>query len=253
MDLLAEASRLGVERALICTSAVEHRLDWIHALSTITPLHVSAEASVYSASACIHDRITLRPGSLGRLLVNSREAVRVGFDLNWNFVWMKPNFYQLESVVRLASEVGIKRVRILRLMLNGRARENRDALALPIELEMQCESIIGPLTVRFPKVHLTFSKPLAFRLHRDNQNCSASCGTGDGQLVVQADGTVLPCIGMKGIPEFEIGNVRTDTIREILARTSRFDLPQKSREFSECPAILFQQRPELTQLILRRN
>jgi pyrroloquinoline quinone biosynthesis protein E len=253
IDLLEEANRLGVERALICTSAVEHRLEWLRTFSAIAPIQISAEASIYSASSSIHDQITLRPGSLERLLVNSREAVRIGFDLRWNFVWMKPNFYELDSMLRLASEVGIKRVRILRLMLNGRARENHAALELPIELEMQCESIIASSADRFPKVQLDFSKPLVFRLHRGKPNGFARCSAGESQLVVQADGRVLPCIGMKDMPQFEVGNVRTETIGEIFARTSRLNFPQTSREFSECPAFLFQTRPELIQLTSRRN
>jgi MoaA/NifB/PqqE/SkfB family radical SAM enzyme len=253
IELLEEANRLSVERALICTSAVEHRLEWLRTLSAITPIQISAEASIYSASSSVHDQITLRPGSLERLLVNSREAVRVGFELNWNFVWMKPNFYDLDSVVRLASEMGIKRVRILRLMLNGRARENRAALELTRDLEMQCESIIACSAERFPRVRLAFSKPLAFLLHRDSRNGVASCSAGEGQLVVQADGGVVPCIGMKDMPQFEVGNVRTGSIREILARTRRLNLPQRSREFAECPAIIFQKRPELTHLTMRRT
>ncbi len=46
--LLAEANRLGVRRALIYTSAVEHRLEWLKTLAAITPIQVSAEASVLS-------------------------------------------------------------------------------------------------------------------------------------------------------------------------------------------------------------
>ncbi len=252
-DLLTEANRLGVKRALIYTSAVEHRLEWLKTMAAITPIQVSAEASIYSASSSIHDEITLKPRSLERLLVNSREAVRVGFDLSWNFVWMKSNFSELESVVRLASEVGIKRVRILRLMLNGRARENRAVLELPAELEMQCESIIGSLTARFPEVWLASSKPLAFRLNMNKHSDVASCSAGEGQLVVQADGKVLPCIGMKDMPQFEVGNVRTETIQELFLRTRGMNFSQISQELHECPAILFQKRPELIQLTLRRN
>ena len=252
-ELLAEANRLGVKKALVCTSAVEHSLDWFKTLSNLAPIEVSAEASIYSASPAVHDGITVEPQSLERLLSNSREAVRVGFDLNWNFVWMKPNFSELEGVVRLASEVGIRRVRILRLMLNGRARQNRSALELPDEWEMRCESIIKSLTGLFPKVSLPYSKPLAFRFARDNPNEVASCNAGDGQLVVQADGSVLPCIGMKGMPQFEVGNVRTESIEELFSRTHGMNFPQMSREFRECPAVLFQKTPELYQLALGRS
>lgn len=252
-ELLAEANRLGVKRALIYTSAVEHSLDWLKTFAALTPIQVSAEASIYSAAPSIHDEITTKPRSLERLLENSREAVRVGFDLNWNFVWMKPNFSELESIVRLASEVGIKRVRILRLMLNGRARENRALLELPPELEVQCEPIIRSLTVRFPGIWLAPSKPLAFRLNMNKPSDVASCSAGESQLVVQADGKVLPCVGMKDMPQFEIGDVRTETIEDVFSRARGMNFPQTSQEFHECPAILFRKRPELIQLVPERN
>ncbi len=176
--------------------------------------------------------------------------MRVGFDLNWNFVWMKPNFFELESVVRLASEVGIKRVRTLRLMLNGRARENRTLLELPTELEAQCESIIGSIAERFPEVWLASSKPLEFRLGMDNHKDVASCSAAEGQLVVQADGKVLPCIGMKDMPQLELGNVRTETIEGIFLRSRGMNFPRVSQEYHECPAILFQKRPKIIQLTI---
>ncbi|MGO9254897.1 MAG: radical SAM protein [Bryobacteraceae bacterium] len=86
-ELLAEANARGVKKALVYTSAVEEDLAWVAQFASLKPLSVSAEASIYSASAPIHNAITLKPGSLDRLLISSREARRVGFDLNWNFVW----------------------------------------------------------------------------------------------------------------------------------------------------------------------
>lgn len=252
VELLEEANRLGVQKALIYTSAVERPLRWIKTLKALTPIKVSAEASIYSASPTIHDGITLQPGSLQQLLLNSRETVRVGFDLNWNFVWMKPNFFELELVVMLASEIGIKRVRVLRLMLNGRARDNRFALELPAEYETQCESILDSLSLRFPDVWLAPSKPLAFRLDK-NKYDMASCSAGEAQLVVQSDGKVLPCIGMKDMPQFRVGDVRTESIEELFLRAREMKFAGVSEEFFECPAILFQKRPELIQLTERRN
>jgi MoaA/NifB/PqqE/SkfB family radical SAM enzyme len=179
--------------------------------------------------------------------------VQVGFDLNWNFFWMKPNFWELEPVIALASKIGIKGVRILRLMLNGRARENRDMLELPVELESQCEPILNFLTSRYPGVFIAHSKPLAFQLGRSNRDHVASCSAGKGQLIVQADGRVLPCIGMKDTPQLEIGNVRTETIEDIFSHARGMNFPEMSQEYRECPAILFQKAPELIQLTPGRN
>jgi MoaA/NifB/PqqE/SkfB family radical SAM enzyme len=162
-ELLTEANRLSVHRALIYTSAVERKLEWLRTFAALAPIEVSAEGSIYSASPVMHDQITQKAGSLERVLASSREAVRVGFDLNWNFVWMKPNFHALKSVVALASAIGIRRVRILRLMLNGRARDNREALEIPVKLERRCESILLDVRERFPGVLLAHSKPLEFQ------------------------------------------------------------------------------------------
>jgi MoaA/NifB/PqqE/SkfB family radical SAM enzyme len=249
LELLTEANRLGVRRALIYTSAVERRLDWLDRFAALTPIQVSAEASIYSASSSIHDRITVDPGSLDRLLETSRHAIHVGFDLNWNFVWMRPNFTELEPVMALASQIGIKRVRVLRLMVNGRARTNRATLEIPPELQTFCRPIMESLAARFPKVWLASSKPLDFQLVKGNDGVP-ECTAGDAQLVVQADGRVLPCIGMKDTPEFELGNVRSDSVLDLFVRARSMRLPQVSSDFRECPAILFQKKPELIQITL---
>ncbi len=252
LELVKEANLQGVSQGLLYTSAVESNLEWLESLRRLAPIRLSAEASIYSAAPEIHDAITLRPGSLERLISNSREAVRVGFDLNWNFVWMKPNFLELESVVALAADIGIKRVRILRLMLNGRARANHALLELSAELEGRSDSIMESLSDRFPEVLIASSKPLAFRLSENNKTSVASCSAGEAQLVVQADGDVLPCIGLKDMPQFRVGNVRSESLEEIFLRCRGPGFARTSQEFQECPAILFQRRPELIQLTMGR-
>jgi len=250
VELLAEANARGVQKALVYTSAVENDLAWLTVFSSLRPIKVSAEASIYSARASIHDAITFKKGSLDRLLANSREAVRVGFDLNWNFVWMKPNFGDLESVMALAAQIGIRQVRVLRLMLNGRARDHQSALDLPPRMANLCESTMGRLSQKFPNVRLASSKPLAFQLSRGVHHDSLSCSAGGAQLVIQADGTVLPCIGLKDSPSLLIGDVRKESLRQIFLRSRGMHFDGVSKEFHECPAVLYQQQPNLIQLSL---
>jgi MoaA/NifB/PqqE/SkfB family radical SAM enzyme len=250
VELLAEANARGVEKALVHTSAVENDLGWLNAFASFSPIKLSAEASIYSIRAAVHDAITLNKGSLDRLLANSYEAVRVGFDLNWNFVWMRPNFSDLEAVMALAAEVGIKRVRVLRLMLNGRARDHQSTLELPAEMASLCQQIIGRLSRKFPSVRLASSKPLTFQLSRSAHGDSTCCSAGGGQLVVQADGVVLPCIGLKDSPSLQIGDVRKESLQQIFLRSRDMHYDRVSNEFHECPAILYQQQPNLIQLSL---
>jgi len=247
-DLVSEANKWGLLRTHICTSAAQESLDWISSLKAFTPIQVSADASIYGAKPCIHDAITLHPGSFDRLLSSSREAVKVGFDLSWNFVWMKPNFADLIPVVRLASEIGIKRVRVLRLMLNGRAKENRSFLELPPELEGRCHEVVQILEENDNGVELAYSKPLSFLLKKARMGTVEPCGAGCSQLVVQADGIVLPCVGMKGLPEMVIGNVREDNLVDILSRAGTLHTSKLSHELDECPAVLFQKGERLVQV-----
>jgi MoaA/NifB/PqqE/SkfB family radical SAM enzyme len=248
LELLCEANARGVQKALVCTSAVQSDLSWLQAFASIKPIRLSAEASIYSASASVHDAITLSKGSLQHLLVNSCEAVRVGFDLNWNFVWMKPNFRDLESAMDLATQLGIKRVRVLRLMLNGRARDHQSSLELTTQMADLCQKMLGSLSERFPSVHLACSKPLEFQLGRSAHGESPRCGAGGAQLVVQADGVVLPCIGLKDTPSLRIGDVREEGLRQIFIRSRGMQFDRVSNEFHECPAILYQQQPNLIQV-----
>jgi len=254
IELLATANRLGVKKAVVYTSAVEPSFAWLRRLASFSPMRVSAEASIYSPSAAIHDSITQSEGSLERLLVNVREAVRIGFTLDWNFVWMRPNFGELEPVVALASRVGIKTVRVLRLMLNGRAHENVNALALPLDLEAQLQSTLQDVGDSFPAVILKPSKPLAFQFPSEEGADRLTCTAGEGQLVVEADGTVIPCIGMKRMHFLDLGNVRTRSLRDMLAASKEMQFARLSQHTRECPAIAYRRKvTELVQLNLDRR
>jgi MoaA/NifB/PqqE/SkfB family radical SAM enzyme len=247
LGLIDTAAQLGVRKVVIYTSAVENDLAWIESLLAFQSIRIAVEASIYAASPSIHDSITMAPGSLDRLLTNSCAALRLGLELTWLFVWMKPNASEMASVLALASEVGVQTVRILRLMPNGRARLNRLALEPLDEMLRLAPRVLADLAQRFPNVQLAYSKPLTFQLRAERQD-TAYCSAGGRQLVIQADGLVLPCIGMKDRPSLCIGNVRTQSLREILMRSQSLGFGCLSQRFHECPAVLYQYQPTLIQL-----
>lgn len=248
-ELLVNANKLGVQKALVCTSAVERDLQWLQVFARFSPMTVATEASIYSPCPAIHDGITQVDGSLERLLITSEEATRLRFSFSWNFVWMKPNFFELEPVLALASRMGIKTVRILRLMLNGRAHDNVRTLALPAEWEAGCGTVIRAAMERFPNVALSYSKPMAFQLERTHNGNSAQCTAGESQLAIEADGTVLPCIGMKGRRDLWLGNVRAQPLAEIWNSCAGMRLRSLSQNLRECPAVLHRTEPALVRLV----
>jgi radical SAM protein with 4Fe4S-binding SPASM domain len=68
--------------------------------------------------------------------------------------------------------------------------------------------------------------------------------------VVQADGIVLPCIGMKDTPALQIGDVRRQSLRQVLSKSHGMKFGTISQQFHQCPAILYQQQPDLIQISL---
>jgi len=247
LGLIDAAAQLGVQRAVIYTSAVETDLSWIESLAAFPSIRIAVEASIYAASSSIHDSITLVPGSLDRLVINSRAVLRLGLELTWLFVWMDPTSSELASVLALASEVGVQTVRILRLMPNGRARSNRLLLEPLDDITHVTAQVLADLAQRFSSIRLEYSKPFTFQLSAGQQD-KPCCGAGGRQVVIQADGLVLPCIGMKDRPPLRIGNVRTQTLREILMRSQSLGFGCLSQQFHECPAVLYQYHPNLIQL-----
>lgn len=248
VELLAEANLRGVARGHICTAACSPQHGWIQLLREMTPIQISVDVSVYSANKQIHDQVTTTPGSHDLALSNSRRAVEAGLQLSWNFVWMKLNFFELIPVVRLASELGIRRVRVLRLMLNGRAKENRALLEIPSEWIPQCDHLFRSAQVEALNVELTCSKPLNFQLTAARNRKLEACGACRNQIVVQSNGIAIPCIGMKDMPELELGSVRSDSLEEIWSRASVSPISQLSQKLDECTAALYGKDRDLVQI-----
>jgi radical SAM protein with 4Fe4S-binding SPASM domain len=248
LDLLMEANNLGVPRAHICTSATFPQLHWIPLIKGLSPIQVFVDVSIYAADPSIHDEITTTVGSLEMALSSSRKAVEMGLDLSWNFVWMRPNFFELGPVVRLASEIGVRKVRVLRLMFNGRANENRTRLELPQVMLQQCDAFYQSAQSEFRNVELACSKPLNFQLTTARNRTLEPCGACRNQVVVQADGAVIPCIGMKGMPEMELGNVRQDSLKDVWSRAMASPISKLSQKLDECTAAMYQEDRKLVQL-----
>ena len=248
LDLLNEANERGVARGHVCTAAGVPQSNWIRLLKGLTPIQVSVDVSIYAANGMLHDRITTTPGSHGLALSNSHKAVEAGLQLSWNFVWMKLNFFELIPVARLASDLGIRRVRVLRLMLNGRASENRELLEIPPEWVPQCDQLFRSAQDEVTNVEITCSKPLNFQLTTARDHKLESCGACRNQIVVQSNGVAIPCIGMKGMPEMELGSVRTDTLAEIWQRASASPISRLSQKLDECTAALYGRDRELVQI-----
>jgi radical SAM protein with 4Fe4S-binding SPASM domain len=212
------ATTLGLASTVYTTGIVDNRL---------TPISQEAAAdlgsaglkrfifSVYSDRASTHDSIT-RYGSHAATLVAIRRALETSVPVEMHFVAMRTNFRDLTGLVRLASELGIERVSVLRFVPQGRARNiaaSEDLLG--IELEELATTITG-LREQFPKIAIRAGSPFNI-LGLGNTPCNAA----DDVLVINHRGDIFPCDAFKNVryTEPEYGSVLHHSLADVWSRS----------------------------------
>lgn len=115
-----------------------------------------------------------------------RAAVDLGIYTEAHFVPMRLNLDQIEPVIQLCRQLGVKRVSFLRLVLHGRAQQNAAKIALSDEelqkLKCDLEYLRGKFSSEI-RIGVPLSKDLS--CHK----CEAACG----KLNIRYDGKVFPC------------------------------------------------------------
>jgi len=144
--------------------------------------------SFHGATPQVHDQVTQTSGSFVCLMASLTAAIKAGILCEMNYVPMRLNAHQLEHLVELASDLGIRRVSLLRFVPQGRGLVNRPELELSREAE---DTFVAELThIRQErKVELRTGSPFNGIIPGNHVPCRA----GSGKLVVQSDGNVLPC------------------------------------------------------------
>ena len=189
--------------------------------------------SIHGGNADIHDQVTQTPGSFEATLHTLRGSLAAGIPCELNFVPLKPNVHELHPLVELACASGIARLSILRFVPQGRGLVNRRELELSAEEE---DEFVGDL------VRLRGGAGLAIRTGSPFNGIvpgnGVRCRAGDGKLVVQADGNILPCEVYKHESTRDWGlSVYRRSLGEAMASASFVALREQHRQqgWRTCP------------------
>lgn len=144
--------------------------------------------SFHGATPQVHDQTTQTPGSFVCLMASLTAAIEAGILCEMNYVPMRPNVHQLVHLVELASDLGIRRISLLRFVPQGRGLVNRAALELSREEENTFVTEVTRIR-QGQNVDLRTGSPFNGIIPGNRVPCRA----GSGKLVVQSDGNVLPC------------------------------------------------------------
>lgn len=116
------------------------------------------------------------------------DAIALGIHVEAHLVPMHCNYKQITAVLSKLYSMGVSNVSILRLVLQGRAMENRDLVELSKEDQDDMKQILVNCSGNY-KGKIRFGLPFIAK--------HTMCGTGSVKLTVRYDGYVFPCEAFK--------------------------------------------------------
>ena len=142
------------------------------------------------------------------LLESIKRSVRSGITTEVNFVPMKINIDQIEPVLSLCESIGVSKVNFLRLVNQGRAKDNQDMISLS---ENDIELLKTKLT------NISKDKKYNIRIGNPLLNTGCNCEViRNEKLVIKYDGEVVPCEAFKEyISDDKCDNIYNKSLSDI--------------------------------------
>ncbi len=199
------------------------------------------EVSVDSADPEKHDKFRGVPGSWKRATQALKNAVELGLNHAMAVTITKMNLDEVDDILDLAEELGVRRVVFFNFVPTGRGKEILDLDLSPEEREEFLKKIVKEMGKRkleifstapqYGRVALEMSKvvvPTHFYVSIDREGVDkvisalaeyiGGCGAGRIYAALEPEGTVTPCVFLP-IP---VGNVREKHFREIWETSELF-------------------------------
>jgi AdoMet-dependent heme synthase len=169
----------------------------------------------------VHDRIRGR-GNFGKALRGVEHLLQAGIVVTLNATLSRINGEHLADFVNLASKLGVQRLGFSRLVPAGRGAGLLTEMLDGDEVKRLYEEAFS---ADFPGLEIITGDPIASQMHDDNgEDLGATpvggCAAGLSGLTFLPDGTITPC---RRLP-VPIGNIRSDSLREVWATSSVLNL-----------------------------
>jgi MoaA/NifB/PqqE/SkfB family radical SAM enzyme len=245
IDLVGEVSRLGMAAVVYTSGAV---LDEKNAPTEVPPELVAALAerkmtcfhlTLASFDPQIHDRFMAAEGSWNRALTFIDLASREGILVEAHCPVTRLNCAEIGRLADLLLSKGVRTLRLLRLVPQGRAIHNFSVLELRDYEWLQVREQVREVRERFGD---TFELVLGTHLEALAGQGSYECTIGSGKLLVEPDGTCAACPAMKGMSHaLNSPNVRDFTLSQILGGQWQGEIAalKTTVTFGDCPAQAF--------------
>lgn len=193
-DKVKELKRLGMDKVFVT-------------------LHASNERD--------HDEISKRKGSFRRTTLFIEELLKQGMFVGVHSVPVRPNFDNIDDLVKYCVDRHVNQVALLRFVPQGRGKEHADLLTLNEEETLHLADLLYELqNEKDSIVHV--GSHLDFVFLFDQEYEPQPCKAGISKCLVTSLGEVFPCAAFKGLKEFVAGDLNKDSLADLWVNSQVF-------------------------------
>ena len=143
--------------------------------------------NVEADSSTLYDKIMgTDVGGFDMMKKSINDCVSSGLVVETHVVPMQVNFKHLKSIFEMCYQLGVSKVSILRLVLQGRALENLSLVKLTGEDSWEVTKLIKALNE-------SYKGKVRIGLPYSDSNCRIYCKAASDKINVRYDGNVYPC------------------------------------------------------------
>lgn len=145
------------------------------------------------------------------------DCVASGLNVEAHVVPMRININHLKAIFNMCYQLGVSKVSVLRLVLQGRALENLSLVKLTNKENLEVSKLIRTL-------HDTNSGKVRIGLPYSDSNCRIYCKAATDKINIRYDGNVYPCEVFKD----DILNAKLGYNPDNVCKSRFYDIYQKS-------------------------
>lgn len=174
--------------------------------------------NVEADSSALYDQIMgTDVGGFDMMKKSINDCVSSGLVVETHVVPMQVNFKHLKSIFEMCYQLGVSKVSILRLVLQGRALENLSLVKLTGEESREVTKLIKALKE-------AYKGKVRIGLPYSDSNCRIYCKAASDKINVRYDGNVYPCEVFKD----DLLNAKLGCEPDNVWKDSFYDLYQNS-------------------------
>lgn len=174
--------------------------------------------NVEADSSTLYDQIMgTDVGGFDMMKKSINDCVSSGLVVETHVVPMQVNFKHLKSIFEMCYQLGVSKVSILRLVLQGRALENLSLVKLTGEDSREVTKLIKALKE-------AYKGKVRIGLPYSDSNCRIYCKAASDKINVRYDGNVYPCEVFKD----DLLNAKLGCDPDNVWKDSFYDLYQNS-------------------------